>query len=148
MGYERLFHYTHSVDIAQAIAQSGVLIPNAPAIPAGIGIPEGYCEARVNLTTITPEEGVHAIQSGTGLVVKPEFGLEMLIDTSKHRLSQLFPDALPRSYHIIGDEPVTAKVTRTWNVERSQKRAEQGWRFKRFGSNLQYLSIALAPGNL
>ena len=148
MSYERLFHYTHSVDVARSIAQSGVLIPNAPPIPSGIGAPEGYCEARVNLTKITPEQGADAIQAGTGLVVTPAFGLEVLIDTSQHRLSQLLPDIFPQSYHIITDEPVEAKVTRMWNVERAEKRARRGWTFKRFGSNHGYLSFALAPGNL
>ena len=145
MGYQRLFHYTHSADIAHEITRSGVLIPNAPPEPAGIGVPAQYCDARVNLTSIPPERGFDAIQAGTGLVVKPAFGLEVVIDTTEHRLNRLFPDVYPESYHLLTDDPVPVKVTRTWNVERAHKRKSRGWRFERFGP---YFSIALAPGNL
>ena len=147
MTYTRLYHYTHSEDIARTIARSGVLIPNAPPAPAGIGCPDGYCSPRVNVTSIPPERGIEAIQTGTGMVVKPAFGLETLMDTT-HELTQLFPELYPDSYHLLTDEPVPVKVTRIWNVERAARRAQSGWRFRRFGEHLGYLSIALSPGNL
>lgn len=136
----RLFHYTHSEDIAKRIANEGRLIPSAPDVPSGIGTSRTYCEPRVNLTSILPERGREQVREGTGMIVAPNYALELIIDQDAYRISRAFFEPYPDIFVIFSDEPVEAVVKNIWNVERNHRRASRGGQVERHGAPFNYFS--------
>lgn len=129
-----LWHYTRNLDTVKTIVDQQQLKPfgdYSDCVP-NFQHWTPFMNSRVNLTDVAPEEGLHAVITGTCLQdIQARYSIEALVPTE--HLEKKLP--LARGYQIYTDEPVDILVLRWWNMAKVEKKLSNGWNIKRYVQN-------------
>lgn len=124
-----MFRYVDSLETARAVANEKKLRPDSNHYEMISMYNGDYDKPRVNLTDVRPEEGRTVIAGATFLNPKNiQYGLELLVEPDK--IEQKF-QGFPRAYQIFTEDPVDVTILKIWNMDRVERRIEQGYQIRR-----------------